>query len=269
MSNLLTRYAPSASSALRKVAAPNLQGLGGDLIEIASKGEAFNMNTKSFFAAILGAGFAMSSYADVTLADFESGGLSGWSQQGTAWTVTGGAGSFTVVNAQNPIPSVNFVNQLTPGNGQFVARSGAPSYWIGPMSETNTGILTSAAYKVTYDTLSWNSSGWSGASYDGKNQFQVLDSNFNVKATFATAQSDSWTTVTTNLIQDGFAPGATFYFRAIDANNATGFSWIAVDNLKLSGTAVTAVPEPESYAMLLAGLGLIGAAVKRRKAKQA
>jgi hypothetical protein len=31
----------------------------------------------------------------------------------------------------------------------------------------------------------------------------------------------------------------------------------------------TAVPEPESYGMLLAGLGLIGAAVKRRKDKQA
>ena len=30
-----------------------------------------------------------------------------------------------------------------------------------------------------------------------------------------------------------------------------------------------AVPEPETYAMLLAGLGLIGASVKRRKAKQA
>lgn len=40
--------------------------------------------------------------------------------------------------------------------------------------------------------------------------------------------------------------------------------------LSLQYTAVTApVPEPESYAMLLAGLGLIGAAVKRRKAKQA
>jgi hypothetical protein len=32
---------------------------------------------------------------------------------------------------------------------------------------------------------------------------------------------------------------------------------------------ISSVPEPENYAMLLAGLGLIGAAVKRRKAKQA
>jgi hypothetical protein len=35
-------------------------------------------------------------------------------------------------------------------------------------------------------------------------------------------------------------------------------------------TSITAaVPEPETYAMLLAGIGIIGAAIKRRKAKQA
>jgi hypothetical protein len=30
----------------------------------------------------------------------------------------------------------------------------------------------------------------------------------------------------------------------------------------------SAVPEPESYAMLLAGLGMIGTIIRRRKAKQ-
>jgi hypothetical protein len=37
--------------------------------------------------------------------------------------------------------------------------------------------------------------------------------------------------------------------------------------LSVTDVAVTAVPEPESYAMLLAGLGLMGVAIKRKKSK--
>jgi hypothetical protein len=52
------------------------------------------------------------------------------------------------------------------------------------------------------------------------------------------------------------APGSAYF------NNTGSFS-VTYD------LVVASVPEPETYAMLLAGLGLIGAAVKRRKAKQA
>jgi hypothetical protein len=50
------------------------------------------------------------------------------------------------------------------------------------------------------------------------------------------------------------------------APGATSFrSFGATDGL----AAVTAVPEPETYAMLMAGLGLLGAVARRKKSKQA
>ena len=42
----------------------------------------------------------------------------------------------------------------------------------------------------------------------------------------------------------------------------------SLNNIKITevGAAATAVPEPEAYAMMLAGLGLIGFAARRKQA---
>ena len=55
----------------------------------------------------------------------------------------------------------------------------------------------------------------------------------------------------------------TFRIRSV-----AGDGYYSVAEFQAMGTVAT-VPEPETYAMLLAGLGLLGAAVKRRKSKQA
>ncbi|MBK9348103.1 MAG: FxDxF family PEP-CTERM protein [Burkholderiales bacterium] len=56
--------------------------------------------------------------------------------------------------------------------------------------------------------------------------------------------------------------GATdLVFSAVGASTSYGGS--------LDNVSVTAVPEPETYAMLLAGLGVMGAVARRRKAQQA
>jgi len=54
------------------------------------------------------------------------------------------------------------------------------------------------------------------------------------------------------------------FFRA--GPNSSGY---ANDYLVMGVSTVTAVPEPETYAMLLAGLGLLGFAARRRKLKEA
>jgi hypothetical protein len=47
--------------------------------------------------------------------------------------------------------------------------------------------------------------------------------------------------------------------------SANAGDWIVLDNVTV-GPAVAAIPEPESYAMLLAGLGCMGLIARRRKA---
>jgi hypothetical protein len=61
------------------------------------------------------------------------------------------------------------------------------------------------------------------------------------------------------------------YVGRVHLNGATDLTFAAIersDSLggSLDNVSVTAVPEPETYALMLAGLGLIGAVVRRRKA---
>jgi len=63
-------------------------------------------------------------------------------------------------------------------------------------------------------------------------------------------------TITTNFTASSAATTLTFATSA----NATGLSGPVIANV-----SVSAVPEPETYAMLLGGIGLIGATLKRRR----
>lgn len=61
----------------------------------------------------------------------------------------------------------------------------------------------------------------------------------------------------------GYQAGAGEYFTAFSISSSEGV-WTAMDNMTL-GTVTTPVPEPEIYAMMVAGLGFLGWAGKRRK----
>ena len=51
-------------------------------------------------------------------------------------------------------------------------------------------------------------------------------------------------------------------FNGIDRNGPQG---VGDESWRIGALSVTAVPEPETYAMLLAGLGLLGGMVRRRR----
>lgn len=85
----------------------------------------------------------------------------------------------------------------------------------------------------------------------------------------------SFTSVTLNGQAWAVTPAGQFSFASIEYSGSGPFQLI-VDGTKLSSSKgfkseyggsilVSAVPEPETYAMLLAGLGVMGAIARRRK----
>jgi hypothetical protein len=178
--------------------------------------------------------------AGITLDDFESGNFIGWSLTGSAWTVGG---------TTNSSPSI------APAQGNYFARSGAPNVWSGVLAESNVGTALSPAYQISYDTLTWMAVGWN-------TYFQILDATFNPITQVQNPHSDSWTVQSVNLIAFGLKPGDTFYFKAVDEASGYGYSWLAFDDLKLSGT-----PVPIPCTIMLVGSGLLGLAGWRSSRK--
>ncbi len=68
--------------------------------------------------------------------------------------------------------------------------------------------------------------------------------------------------ITGDILKDDFTISGTTYF---DGGQQTGDS----NRLEFAFAQVSQVPEPETYTLMLAGLGLMGAIYSRRKAKQA
>lgn len=94
----------------------------------------------------------------------------------------------------------------------------------------------------------------------------LTDFSLSYNPTFATTGAFS-ESMTASMVVDGAGP------MSIDAFNSFHSELASLDpSVTLTseaGRSVAAIPEPETYAMLVAGLGLLGFAARRRKQKEA
>lgn len=74
-----------------------------------------------------------------------------------------------------------------------------------------------------------------------------------------------WVSSTYNIANTG---NYVLEFGVINWNDNGWDSGLAFDGITVAGTPISAVPEPESLALMLAGLGIVGAMARRRQSKK-
>jgi hypothetical protein len=168
---------------------------------------------------------------------------------GTSLTFVGGSGS-NLWFGQGA--AFNF--DVAPGQYIYVAAwdsasFGPPHMWIGEFDLGGPKLLS-------------NTTDWVG-------KFDASIKDPSTAQVQALAQSGSWAGLAASM------PNGTSPYGSLIGGSAASMIWTdAFDGSSASengyalfrtATAVVAVPEPETYAMLIAGLGLLGFAARRRK----
>lgn len=265
LAGALALAAAGVASAQAVTPSPNA-ATGSDLLFIA-----FDLNAKTSF--VMDLGVTLSAFSSSTtaangnvwsvlgansqFASYESASLSaagatyGYGNNalaGTTWAVVAGqTGSIKNldITAQNGATVGNSIaTKLSPivGNiGYMVSSSGL-----------NNGIITPTQLQAGYFSSTWDYTNAGFAIGQGDLNYSILN-NVGQSANFITYNYTGGTGLTprTPTTFGGVATPSTFNFDG--------------SNLTYSVAQVAAVPEPSSYAMLLAGLLLVGTMVARRR----
>jgi choice-of-anchor C domain-containing protein len=190
----------------------------------------------------------------ITNGDFEN--YSWASSSSLAETVFGGP-SNAIVGWTVGGTSVDVIrNSVLYGSisGNSIDMFGTPG--PGSLSQSFSTVI-GQQYSIQFD-LSYN---------DGGGNFNLQPDMFSVYVSLNGGAA-------TNFV--GTRPSATHYSESFTATTglttlkfASPASYVDSSGATLDNVSVTAVPEPETYAMLIAGLGLMGAVAVRRKSKHA
>jgi hypothetical protein len=212
--------------------------------------------------------------------------LPGWSlfisTGGPAATIaadTGGSNAGTFRSYGPAGSSDRALGALGSGGAYFGSPlAGSVAGWIA-VAFTNTGSLALDSFTVQFDGEQWRNGGNTspqpmvleygfGASFAGVANWLQPGGSFDWVSPVATSTAAAVNGNTVGLVADvggtiltDWTPGATLWLRWVELNDPGNDHGLAIDNFRFS---VTAVPEPGTWAMLLAGLGAVGLIARRR-----
>jgi len=190
-------------------------------------------------------------------------------------TGTGASGTqdtnYALTSNSSDTTIANSYGYVTGGSGfpfNYWTANTATSKWITPTLDQAQTFDANANGTYTYE-LKFNLAGDVASSAAFTGQFSADNSavvTLNGKAIGSSSGFTSWSSFASS--------GATFN-SGLNTLDFTVTNWAQNGGnptglrVEFTSSSVTAVPEPETYAMLLAGLGLVGFMARRRKAKQA
>jgi len=182
--------------------------------------------------------------------------LSGWVSYGLQWSANSSARSGEVAWLNCATGCWNDLSATT--GSKFLDLTGRSDWMYGAIYQTF-DTVAGQTYRVDFSqgfSTTWSSAGTRPTLYVvAKNGSTIVD-DMDPSWTGYTSTTSGWTQKSYSFTATG-TTSTLFFAGGYDAGN-----YVGLDNV-----SVTAVPEPESYAMMLAGLGALGFMARRRKAQ--